>query len=85
MAEFVYVLCAISSAFCAFLLARGYGGTKNRLLFWSAAGFGCFALTNLILFLDLAVFPHLDLSLIRHCTNLAGVCLLLYGMIWEAM
>jgi hypothetical protein len=81
MAEIVYVLCALTSIACTVLLFRGYRRTRAALLFWSSAGFLAFALANILLFVDLVVFPQYNLLLCRQIVTLAGVILLLYGLI----
>lgn len=84
MAELVYFLCALASFVCAALLLRKYRQTRVRLLFWSSACFICFALNNILLFVDLVLLPtSVDLSIPRNLTNLLGVVLLLYGMIGD--
>ena len=84
MAELVYFLCALASFVCASLLLRKYLQTRVRLLFWSSACFICFAINNLLLFIDLVVLPTtIDLSVPRNITNLVGLSLLLYGMICD--
>lgn len=85
MAEAVYVLCAATSATCAALLLRGYRRQRTRLLLWSSLCFVLLALNNTLLFIDLIVVPDtVDLSLWRGATALAGVSLLLFGLIWES-
>jgi hypothetical protein len=43
------------------------------------------ALNNILLFIDLIVVPtSVDLSLWRGATALAGVSVLLFGLIWES-
>jgi len=42
------------------------------------------ALNNVVLYLDLAVFPEVDLRVVRHGTALAGLVLLLWGLVWDA-
>ena len=80
--QIVYVLCALTSLTCTVLLWRGYRRTRVRLLFWSGAAFFSFTLSNLLLVLDLAILgPDYDLSLLRGVPTLAGVLLLLYGLI----
>ena len=81
MAEVVYVLCALTSVTCTVLLFRGYRRTRLALLFWSSAGFLAFALANILLFVDLVVLPDYDLLIWRQAITLAGVILLLYGLI----
>ena len=53
------------------------------MLLWSAACFALLALNNLLVVLDILVFPNIDLSLPRNICNLAAVGTLLYGFIWE--
>ena len=85
MAEAVYVLCAATSAACAVLLLRAYRRQRTRLLLWSSLCFGLLALNNVLLFIDLIVVPtSVDLSLWRAATALAGVSVLLFGLIWES-
>lgn len=84
MAELVYFLCALASFVCAALLLRKYKETRVRLLFWSSACFICFALNNILLFVDLVILPtSIDLSPFRNILNLIGPALLLYGMICD--
>jgi hypothetical protein len=84
VAELVYVLCTVTSGVCAILLLRGYAVTGARLLFWAGLCFVGFALNNILLFVDLIVFPtQIDLSVARTVPALIGMLLLLYGLIWE--
>jgi hypothetical protein len=83
MASAVYLLCGLTSIACAVLLFRQYRLTRGALLFWSTWCFVCFALTNILLFLDLVVFPGVDLSVLRSSINLAGMMMLLFGMVRE--
>ena len=84
MAEAVYILCAATSAACALLLLRAYSHCKARFLLWSGLCFAFLALNNVVLYLDLAAFPDLDLRAVRHGTALAGLVLLLWGLVWDA-
>jgi len=85
VAEWVYALCAVTAAWCALLLLRGYRHSRMRLLFWAGLCFVGFALNNILLFIDLIVFPtQIDLSIWRTLPAVVGVMLLLYGLIWEA-
>jgi len=82
MAELVYILCAATSLFCAALLWRGQKqNSDNQLVFWSALCFSGFALNNFILFLDVAIFPEISLSVWRLIPALFGVCALIYGLV----
>jgi hypothetical protein len=55
-----------------------------RLLFWSGLCFFGLALNNILLIVDVAVLPQLDMEMWRTLPALAGVALLVYGLIWEA-
>jgi hypothetical protein len=83
MAEVVYLLCAATSLLCAALLLRSYLRNRTRLLFWSTLCFVGLALNNILLFVDLVVVPHMDLSLWRSGVALAGILLLLISLVWE--
>ncbi len=81
----VYLLCLATSAACAVLLARSYFRTRARLLLWSSLCFAFLALNNLIVVIDILVFPTMvDLSLWRLAASLVAVSVLLYGFIWES-
>lgn len=81
----IYSLCLVASATCAALLVRGYFKSKTPLLLYSAACFVFLALNNLLVAIDLLVFPTtIDLAVIRLVASLAGILTLLYGFIWEA-
>lgn len=85
MPQIIYLLCALASLACAGLLLRGYSQSRARLLLWSSAGFVCFALANSVLFVDLVLTPpDFDLSLTRNSLTLAGLLLLLYGLIMDS-
>lgn len=79
----VYLLCTLTSAICAGLLYRGYRQTGARLLFWSALCFIGLAMNNALLIVDVRVVPTFDLSTLRMLPALAGIMLLVYGLIWE--
>jgi hypothetical protein len=84
VAETVYLLCAATSAACAALLLRAYRRQRTRLLLWSSLCFVLLAVNNTLLFVDLSVATAVDLSLWRSVTALAGVSVLLFGLIWES-
>jgi len=85
MSPFIlYSLAALTSLACMLLLFRAHARTGLRLLFWSALCFVGLSINNLLLFLDLIVFPDFDLRLWRLAAALAGLLALLYGFIWEA-
>jgi hypothetical protein len=80
----VYILCAITSAACAMLLLRAYRQNGVRLLLWSGLCFVGFALNNVLLIVDVQIGEAADLSIVRTIPSLIGICLLLYGFIWDA-
>jgi hypothetical protein len=83
MATAVYLLCALTSLACAVLLLRGYRQRRVRLLLWSGLAFVGFAVGNTMLVVDTAVVPTVDLSLLRSLPVLAGLVILIYGLIWD--
>ena len=83
MAIFVYVLCALTSLACAVLLLRGFARSRVRLLLWSGLCFAGFFLNNVLLIVDVRLVPDTDLSVWRTLPALAGLGVLLYGLIWE--
>ena len=83
MAAAVYVLCALTSLACAVLLLRAYGQRGVRLLLWSGLGFVGFALGNVLLVVDLVLLPGSDLALVRNLPVLAGLAVLVYGLVWD--
>lgn len=82
MAITVYALCALTSLLCAALLFRGYRRSGARLLLWSSICFVGFFLNNLLLLVDVNV-PLEDLSIWRSLPALAGMLILVYGLVWE--
>ena len=84
MAEIVYLLCALTSITCAVLLFRGFRSSRARLLFWSSLCFVGLAVGNILLFVDLAMTPEVDLSLWRSVASLSGILVLLFGFVWES-
>ena len=80
----IYTLCFLTSSACAFLLARSFARTGMRLLLWSALCFLFLGLNNLAVIVDLLFVPEVDLQLTRVALSLAGVSLLLFGLVWEA-
>lgn len=84
MVEAIYILCAATSVACAVMLLRAYTRSGARFLLWSGLCFVFLGLNNLILFFDLVVFDDIELRLARHGTALAGLMLLVWGLIWDA-
>lgn len=79
----VYLLCFATSSACAWLLGRAYARTRARLLLWSAICFTLLAANNLVVILDLLVFPDANFSLARISLALAAVSVLLFGLAWD--
>ncbi|HEU4624277.1 MAG TPA: DUF5985 family protein [Steroidobacteraceae bacterium] len=84
MAEFVYILCALTSCICAGLLLRAYLASRAALLFWSSICFIGLAINNALLLVDLYVVPDTDLFVLRAGIALAGVSALIYGLVTES-
>jgi hypothetical protein len=85
MAIAVYVLGALTTLICAVLLLRRYAQSRAKLLFWSGLCFVGLTVSNVLLFVDLVVFPtQVDLYALRLSTAVIGMTLLLYGLIWES-
>ena len=84
MVETVYVLCALTSAACATLLLRAFGGSRNRLLLWTGLCFVFLALNNLVLVVDEMLVDSVDLSTWRLVPAVVGMTILVFGLISEA-
>jgi len=83
MGAAVYILGTVTTLLCAVLLLRGYLRTRTRLLLWSALCFFGLAVSNLLIFVDLVIYPNLDLYLWRLLTAAVAMMILLYGLICE--
>ena len=83
MGPAIYLLCAAAAATCAYLLLQAYRRDGFRLLLWSGLCFAGLAVNNLLLVFDKLVVSQ-DLSLWRSGTALAAMCVLLYGLVWDA-
>lgn len=84
MAELVYLLCGATSIGCAVLLLRRYQSSRMRVLFWSGLCFVGLAVNNALLYVDLVVIPQGDLLVLRNSVALAGMLILLFGLVWES-
>lgn len=85
MAGIIYALCALAAAFCAILLLQSYARSRYRLLLWSGLCFAGLTVNNLLLVVDKLVVPAtIDLSLWRTAAALLAMCVLLYGLVWDA-
>ncbi|MGA9797945.1 MAG: DUF5985 family protein [Terriglobales bacterium] len=83
MAPAVYILGTLITLLCAVLLMRGYARTQTKLLLWSALCFFGLAVSNLLIFVDLVIYPDVDLYFWRLITAAIAMMVLLYGLIWE--
>ncbi|HEX6998636.1 MAG TPA: DUF5985 family protein [Gammaproteobacteria bacterium] len=80
----LFLLAAVTSVVCMWLLLRAYARTRIRLLFWAGLCFIFLSVNNLMLFVDLIVLPvTVDLRVLRLGSALAGIGCLLYAFIWE--
>ena len=80
----VNILGTITVGFCAFLLLRAYAKLKTRLLLWSGLCFAGLTASNALLFVDLAVMPHVDFYPWRLGVAAGSVMLLVYGLVFES-
>ncbi|HLM48243.1 MAG TPA: DUF5985 family protein [Myxococcaceae bacterium] len=84
MAELVFLLCAVTSLTCAVLLLRVYAHKRLPLLLWSSLCFVGLAGNNVLLVVDLVVFPERDLLLLRTLSGLVALALLVFGLVWDS-
>ena len=83
MAELTYLLCALVSIFCAWLLIRNYLRTRLRLALLACVCFAGLALNNILLFVDLVIAPEVDLRVPRALLALIAVGVLVFGLVLE--
>lgn len=83
MAAVVYVLGTLTTLLCCVLLLRSYKSGGRPLLLWSGLCFAGLALSNAVVFVDLVIFPQVDLYLCRLALAAVSMGLLVYGLIWE--
>jgi len=79
----VYILGALVTLACGVLLLRGYFRTRTKLLLWSAICFLGLAASNFLVFVDLIMFPKVDLYFWRLITAAIAMLILIYGLVWE--
>ena len=84
MGPAVYILGTLTTLACALLLLRGYARSQRRLLLWSGLCFGGLTISNILIFVDLVMFPSVDLYFWRLSAAAIGMALLLYGLIWDS-
>jgi hypothetical protein len=81
MAETVYILCTLTSGLCTVLLLKHYKRSKVPLVMWTGICFVALTIINALLFIDVIIFPSVDLSVWRITIALAGAVVLLYELI----
>jgi hypothetical protein len=84
MAGLVYALCALTAFGCAALLLRGYRRSGARLLLWAGLCFLGLTVSNVLVFVDLVVFPDVNLYTWRNVAALASMSVLVYGLVWDS-
>jgi hypothetical protein len=80
MGYFVYALCALTSLVCFALLLRQHRRAPSPLALRSSVAFLCFAISNVILFIDLVLLPEIDLKVWRNLLSLIGGLVLLCAL-----
>ncbi len=83
MATAVYILATLVCLTSAFLLLRGFVAGRHRLLLWSGLCFVGLTISNLLVFVDLIIFPTIDLYPLLLISAAVAMLLLLYGLVWE--
>lgn len=84
IAELVYMLCAAASILAAGLLIRYYRVQPAPLLFWSALGFVGLGVHSMLVYIDRALLPDVNLSLVRAIAGALALLVILYGLIEDA-
>lgn len=84
MGPAVYILGALTTLACAGLLLRGSARSGRRLLLWSGLCFAGLTISNVLVFVDLVMFPEVNLYLWRLSAAAIAMALLLYGLIWDS-
>lgn len=83
MGGVIYSLCALTALVCAWLLLQAYGRSRYRLLLWSGLCFVGLTINNILVILDKAIFPAVDMAIPRLVVALIAMLVLLYGLIWN--
>jgi len=83
MGPAVYILGALVSLASGVLLLRSYFRGRHRLLLWSGLCFLGLTIANILVFVDLVVFPEVDLYVWRLAVTAVAMLLLICGLIWE--
>lgn len=84
MGSALNILSSIVTLGCAVVLLRGFASSRARLLLWSGLCFVALSFSNLMVFVDLVVFPETDLYLVRLGSAAAAMLLMVFGLVWES-
>ena len=84
MASAVYLLGILVTGLCAALLLHAFTRVKQRLLLWSGLCFVGLTVSNILLFVDLVIWPDLSLYTWRLSTAAVSMLLLVYGLVLES-
>ncbi len=79
----VYLLSAATAVACGVLLWRAWRQNNVRLLFWSALCFFGLTIDNVLLYIDLIIFPDVEMYNASSIAGLISIMLLLFGLIWD--
>ena len=79
----VYLLCAATALVCGVLLVRAFYRTRTRFLLWCGLCFLVLFAENVLMFVDDVLVPEVHLVLFRRALALAGVTVLLFGLVWD--
>jgi hypothetical protein len=83
IADAIYTLCAATSLTAALMLLRHYWTRRAPLLLWSCIAFFGLAVNNVLVMVDLAILPTVDLALTRTTIGAIAMVTLVYGLIRE--
>ena len=84
MASAVYLLGILVTTLCAVLLLHAFARVKQRLLLWSGLCFVGLTVSNILLFVDLVIWPEFSLYTWRLSTAAIAMLLLVYGLVMES-
>ncbi len=85
MSEIIYFGSMLVSVICTILLTKSYRQSRARVLLWIALSFGFLALSNIFVFLDVIVFPEVNMwgPIVRNALLACAGSVLVAGLIWE--
>jgi hypothetical protein len=80
----VNVLGTLTAGLCALLLLRAYARVNKRLLLWCGLCFAGLTMVNVLVIVDLFVFPDVSLYRARLLLAVVSMFVMLYGLIFES-